>query len=177
MKRLILCVALLIGAQAAAAEDNYPGYYTIGYSFLKLQDSGAGVSLNLGGITGAVGWMPIKWLGLEATGLLGVGSDNYQGVDFKLESGYMASVLPTLPFGEDWSAYLRVGYLHATLKGSVMGYSATASDHDTAFGGGFQWTPRVGQRMHLGFRVEYTRFLDKDGTKVDGETLSFMQRF
>jgi hypothetical protein len=170
MKHLVLAAALLTAAPVALA-DNPQGFYTLGYSYASLKDSGT--TLNVSLVGGSLGWQPLRWLGLEANGFWGVSSANLGGYDVKINSGYMASVLPTLPLGEDWSVYARLGYLHARISVSEFG---AGSDHDTAYGVGAQWVPHWASEQ-MGARLEYTQYYHKDGLTIDGVTLSFVQRF
>ena len=171
MKRLILAFALLMTSTFALADENPNWYYTVGYTFFQLKDSGT--TLNVGGINASVAWQPINWLALEATGIAGVTSDGLAGVDVKVDSGWAATVLPMWQFDDAWAVYGRVGYASATVKVSGVG---SATDHDTVFGGGLQWTPRVGN-SRMGARLEYAQFYNKGGLTIDGVTLSFIQRF
>lgn len=170
VKRLAIA-ALLLASTPLALADTTQGYYTLGYTYAGLKDSGT--TLNVSLLGGSVGWTPIQWLGIEAAGFWGVSSANLAGYDVKIESGYLFSALPTLPLGDDWSVYARIGYSHASLSVSDIG---SGSDHGTAYGAGIQWNPQASAH-HLGARLEYTQFYNKDGLTIDGIGLSFMQRF
>ena len=174
MRKLLLCAALLLGAQAAVAADPSAGYYAIGYTFGQIKAEG--VSLDVGDLNGALGWTPVKWLALEVSGVLGVSDATIDGASVKLDSGYMVSVLPTLPLNDDWSVYAKVGYASATIKVSGYGADLSGSDHDTAYGVGLAYTPRFGD-YRFGGRLEWMQYYDKDGLKIEGVTLQFMQRF
>jgi hypothetical protein len=170
MKLFVLAAALLTAAPAAMADDPQ-GFYTLGYTYASIKASDT--TLNVSELGGSVGWTPVRWLGLEANAFWGVSSANLSGYDVKIDSGYMASVLPTLPLGDDWSVYARLGYMHARISVSDLG---SGTDHDTAYGVGAQWVPHWGT-YHMGARLEYTQFYHKDGMTIDGTTLSFVQRF
>jgi hypothetical protein len=170
MKQLLVAAALLTAAPVVLA-DEPQGFYTLGYTYASLKDSGT--TLNVSALGGSLGWQPLRWLGLEANAFWGVSSANLAGYDVKINSGYMASVLPTLPLGDDWSVYARVGYLDARISVSEFG---SGSDHDVAYGVGAQWVPHW-QSAQMGARLEYTQFYHKDGLTIDGVTLSFVQRF
>jgi hypothetical protein len=174
MKKLLLCVALLLGAQAAVADDATYGYYTVGYTFGQIK--GGGVSLDVGDLGATLGWTPYKWLALEVGGMFGVSDANVAGVKIKLDSNFMVAVVPTLPLSDDWSLFAKVGYAETKLKASD-GYSTlSGSDHDTAFGVGLQYARRYGD-YRFGGRLEYLQYYDKDGIKISGTTLSFIQQF
>jgi hypothetical protein len=170
MKHLVLAAALLTAAPAALADDP-KSFYTIGYTYAGIKVGG--ITLNTNVLGGSVGWMPLRWLGLEGNGFWGVSSASLGGYDVKIDSGYMASVLPTLPLGEDWSLYGRVGYMNARISISQLG---SQSDHDTALGVGAQWVPHWTDQ-HMGARLEYTQLYHKDGLTIDGVTVSFVQKF
>jgi opacity protein-like surface antigen len=170
MKRLILA-GLLMAATPFALAESTDGFYTLGYTYAGIKDSGT--TLNVSLASGSLGWTPVRWLGVEATGFWGISSANLNGYDVKIESGYLFSALPTLPLNDDRSVYARVGYSHARVSVSDIG---AGSDHGTAYGAGIQWSPRSSE-LHLGARLEYTQFYDKDGLTIDGVTLSFLQRF
>jgi opacity protein-like surface antigen len=170
MKRFAL-IALLFAATPVALADSTQGYYTLGYTYAGIKDSGT--TLNVSLLGGSVGWTPVRWLGVEATGFWGVSSANLGGYDVKIESGYLFSALPTWPLSDDWSVYARVGYSHARVSVSEFG---SGSDHGTAYGAGIQWNPQSSDN-HSGARLEYTQFYSRDGLTIDGIGLSYMQRF
>jgi hypothetical protein len=184
MKRLLICTALFLGAEAAqavepATDDGNHFYYTIGVSSLlaKTADCSCDATWNLGALNGSLGWQPIKYLALEATGLAGVGDSTDQGLTLKFNSGYLASVIPMVPVSRWVSIYGRLGYVHTRLDLSSGGIDyGSSSGSNTAYGAGVQFLQPSG-RTRLGGRVEVTHFSNRDHVRVDGVTLSFMQRF
>ena len=163
-------------AEAAGADGNH-FYYTLGFAGVRASASDCCGTDNrdLGAVALALGWQPIRYLALEATGLAGVLDSTDQGATLKLNSAYLVSVVPMIPL-EDFAIYGRVGYSHVTLGASSAFGSASASDHDTAFGVGLQFLqPSAGTR--LGGRLEFTRLYNRDALRIDALTISFMQRF
>lgn len=184
MKRLLICTALLLAAHGAQAADRTGDgadafYYTIGISSLvaKPSDCSCDGTWNMGALGGALGWQPIPYLALEAGGLVGVVDGSDQGLTMKYDSGYQASVLPMVPVSDWVSIYGRVGYLHSRLSLSAgsMDFGSSSGD-SAAYGLGVQFLQPSG-RYRLGGRIEATHFSNRDGIRVVGVTLSFLQRF
>jgi len=166
-------------AAGAADDDGNHFYYAIGYSAIQATASGccASDTRDLGAAALTLGWQPIRYLALEGTALAGIVDSTQHGETLKLSSAYMASLVPIIPLSEAVSVYGRVGYSRITLAASAAGYgSASASDHDTGFGVGMQYLYRA-RHSQLGGRLEVARLYDRDGVRIAGITLSFMQRF
>ena len=174
MKRIALAALLLAGASSALADSQPEGYYTVGYSFVHAKV--ADYTANLGAVHASLGWQPYRYIGIEATGLVGVSNADIGGGTLKLDTGYLASVLPRLPINDEFALYARFGYSHASLTASGGGLSVSASDHDTVIGGGAEWVVPAGSTW-LGGRIEYARYYNRDGLTIDGVSLSFLQRF
>jgi hypothetical protein len=174
MKRIALAALLLAGTSAALADSGPEGYYTVGYTFV--QGKVLDYSADLGAVHASLGWQPSRYFALEATGLAGVSDGTVNGVKLKLNTGYLASLVPRLPITDEFSLYGRLGYSHASLTASGGGVSVSASDHDTVIGGGAEWVAPVGSTW-LGARIEYARYYNRDGLTLDGVSVSFIQRF
>ena len=85
MNRLMLYAALLAaGALLCApkakadAEEQMQGYVTLGYAYGEFK--AAGESANFGDVNLALGWQPLQYLRVEASGMLGVKGTDVGGV-------------------------------------------------------------------------------------------------
>ena len=174
MKRIIAASLILASISCAFADNEPKGYYAIGYSFI--QGKVPVFSANLGAIQGSLGWQANRYFAFEATGVAGVVDANISGIRLKLDSGYLVSVVPRLPINDDFSLYARIGYSNATFSATGYGLNISGSNHDTAFGGGLEYSKSV-STYKLGARLEYAQYYNRDGLTISGATLSFIQRF
>ncbi|HUI27416.1 MAG TPA: outer membrane beta-barrel protein [Candidatus Kryptonia bacterium] len=186
MRRFLIVMALLAGVPAAGAADRDSGgdrnqaYYTLGLTSLVVGPGGCSCdNFNLGAIAGAVGWQPIGYLAIEGTGLIGVLDQTKDGVTLRLDSGFMVSALPMVPINRSVAIYGRVGYAETLFRASANGFNlGSSSNHDIGYGLGVQWlTTPAGVRSEVGACLEVDRYYEKQGVKVDGATISFIQRF
>lgn len=157
MRKLALLAAvaaavLAVPAAASAQEGLYVGG---GYTQFSGDD------VDVGAITGRVGYRFHPNFAVEGEGSFGVVDDDIGGVDVELDNSFGVYGVGVLPVTPRVDLFGRVGY-HNT---EVSGGGFTAEADGVAFGGGAQWN--VSDRF--GIRGEYTRLEgDDDGVNTFG---------
>ena len=157
MKKLAISVAaILAGAIAAPAAANAEAYANLGYTQFSADD------VDVGGITGRLGYKFNPNFGIEGEATFGVSNDtaDFLGTPVEIELNHQYGVygIGFLPLGDSVELFGRVGYSTIDAEGSFGGFSAGVDDDGIAFGGGAQWnfTPK------FGVRAEYTRLEGND---------------
>ena len=173
------------GAQAQMMSRGTAGavYGELGYTMLKIQESG--VSVKPGMLRGIVGFNFGENLALE--GLLGFGvrkdssTTTFAGTPVRVEGDvrhmFGVYVKPKVMVADSIELFGRLGYVDTRLRSSasVPGFSASnsSSGSDVSYGLGANFN--VAPRAYVG--VDYMRYYKKDDVKLDGVTVSVGYRF
>ena len=173
--------ALLFTAAAANAQQYGPVAHTsplygeLGYTWAKV--SGDGASAKPGLLRGIIGYDIHPNLAVE--GMLGVGvkddSTNIGGTDVNAKVQHTVGVYltPKMNVTPALNVFARLGYASTRVKFDSPVGSATTSKGDWSYGAGVQYA--FGRATYAG--LDYMRYLNKDGVKVDGVTLSVGYHF
>lgn len=173
--------ALLFTAAAANAQQYGPVAHTsplygeLGYTWAKVQ--GGGASVKPGMLRGIIGYDFHPNLAVE--GMIGVGvkddSTNVAGtpVDGKLEHTYGVYLKPKIDITPAFQLFGRVGYASTRVKLDSPVASMSSTKGDWSYGAGVQYA--FGRATYAG--LDYMRYYNKDGVKVDGVTLSVGYHF
>jgi predicted porin len=172
MKRIAIAAAAAIAMLSTAAQaQTSPVYGEIGYTMLKMKAEGESVKPNA--LRGIVGYTLHPNVAVEGMLAFGVGDDSINGVDVKLQHAYGAYVKPKFDVTPQFEVFGRLGFTEAKFKATDAAGSESDSDNDFSYGLGAAY--RFNPRMSVG--LDYMRYSDKDGVKVDGVTVSFGYRF
>ena len=160
--------ALTLAAAGAQAQI----YGELGYSALDIE--GSGTSVNLGALSGIIGYDLHPNLAVEGMLAFGVNDDKIGGAKVELEHSYGLFAKPRIMLSPNFELFGRLGYVESKLKASAPGYrSLTDTDGDWAYGlGGNYYFDR---NSYLS--INYLRFYDKDNVKGDGVTVGVGMRF
>ncbi len=161
-------VALAPAAFAQEADDRQ-FYGWLGYGTGEFDQAFAGDTARLGVVQGKFGWRPLRYLGVEVEGGVGVDKDEVFLGEVKVEREYGAYVVGFLPVLGTVDLFARAGYASVELESTT----ANAQDQDSSgagYGGGAIWY--VGP---LDVRFEFTRY-DVDNT-ADAYMISIGSRF
>lgn len=180
---------LLLGAAAAAALlaaapafAQTPGqtqvYGTIGYT--AAQGGGDEDDTTLNAVTGRVGGRFGQYFGVEGQASFGVGSEEVDGVDLKLENEFSAYLVGFLPLSPNADLIARIGYGRTEIGAEFLGEEVTVDGNGVTYGvGGQYYFDGVN-----GVRADYTRQefsededADIQGGDVDAFTISYTRRF
>ena len=179
MKRFAIAAAaalLMLGtAQAQQARTaTSPLYGEIGYTFLEVKDSG--LKANPQALRGIIGYNFHPFFAAEGMLAFGTASDdvNVGGVnaEVKLKNAFGVFAKPKYDIG-NVELFARLGWVRSEVKVSALGASASDHDDDFAYGVGANYS--FNPRTYVG--LDYTRYFDKDGTKVNGWTVNLGYRF
>jgi opacity protein-like surface antigen len=187
MKRIAIAAAAAIAMLSTAAQaQTSPLYGEIGYTQFKIKEEGSS-NLKPNALRGIIGYTLHPNVAVEGMLAFGVGDDGVTedvvGVpvnfDLKLQHAYGIYVKPKFNVTPQFEVFGRLGYTEAKFKGTTsvpsLGLSVSESDSDGdvsyGLGAAYNFTPR----MNVG--LDYMRYSDKEGVKVDGVTLSFGYRF
>ena len=164
-----IATAAAIGLAAAGAQAQL--YGEIGYSAINVDVPHH--SVNLGAISGIVGYGVHENLALEGFLAFGVNDDRIGTAKVELEHAYGVFAKPRVLLSPNFELYGRLGYVESKAKGSNSLGSLSDSDGDWAYGiGGNYYFDR---NTYLG--VSYTRFYDKHDAQADGLTLGVGMKF
>lgn len=171
MKRLAIAAAsVLLMLGTAQAQTASPLYGELGYTFLEFK--GNGFKANPGAVRGIVGYEFHPNIAAEGMLMFGTNSASDQGTDVKLKNAYGLFVKPKYDFG-NVEAFGRLGWVRGKVGVSNAAGSTSDSKSDFAFGLGANY--RFNPRMSVG--LDWMRYLDKDGIKIQGVTVNFGYRF
>jgi opacity protein-like surface antigen len=175
--------ALLFTAAAAQAQTQYgstaanasPMYGELGYTWAKV--SGDGGSAKPGLLRGIIGYNFHPNLAVEGMAAVGIKDDsrNIGGVDVnaKVQHSLGIYLKPKFNVTPALEVFGRAGYASTQVKlDSALGSSSTRQG-DWSYGAGLTYS--FGRATYAG--LDYMRYADKDGVKVDGVTLSVGYRF
>ena len=162
--------AFIMLGTAHAQQASSPLYGELGYTFGSAK--GNGVSANPGAVRGIIGYDVHPYFGVEGMVGFGTNSDSDNGVEVKLQHMYGVYVKPKYDFG-NIEAFGRLGF--ARVKGEACGATgcSSSSDHDFSYGLGVNY--RLNPKMHVG--VDWMRYQDRNGVKIDGVTVGVGYRF
>ncbi len=171
MKAIVKTAAIATLALAAAGAQAQL-YGELGYSAVNVD--GAGADIDLGAITGVVGYGVHPNLAIEGMLALGVKDDKIGAAKVELEHSYGIFAKPRVMLSPNFELFGRVGYVESKLKASAPGYSSlTDTDGDWAYGLGANYY--FDKNTYLG--ANYLRFYDKDGVTADGFTIGVGMKF
>jgi hypothetical protein len=152
----ILAVAAATMFAAPAMAEPVGGYGSVGYTHFDGDD------VEVGGITGRLGYRFHPNFGVEGEATFGVQDDDVQvgavNVNVELDTAFGLYGVGFLPVSERADLFARVGYQTIEAQGSAGAITVGADDDGAAagVGGQFFFTER------FGVRGEYTRLFGDD---------------
>ena len=172
----LLAATVVIMAPAAMAE----GWYADGgYTFVTTDVNVGGTSadIDLGAITGHLGYDFNQNFGVEGEAAFGVNDENATqgGVTSSLSLNYLVGAYgkAQVPVGENVNLFARAGIVNAELEASVSGIGS-ATDTETGAGYGVGGTFAFNQNMYV--RGDYTRY-DIEDLDADAFTIALGMKF
>jgi opacity protein-like surface antigen len=175
---LSILVLLAAGASVHAQTQTpaNPWYGELAYAPVKIQSEGLSdsTSKNLRGI---IGYELRPNVALEGLLSLGVadGSVTVGGlrIDTSVDRVVGLYVKPKFSVSQDIEVFARLGYARIKLTDSVMGVSFTESASDASYGLGAAY--RINDKWSA--VVDYMRYYDKDGVRLQGLSAGLRLRF
>lgn len=172
MKSLALAAALLasaaIVATPAVAQEGFNA--SLGYTHYDGDD------IDVGGVTGRLGYRFHPNFGVEGEATFGTNSDDVDvlgtNVNVELDNAYGIYGVGYLPVSQNVDLFARAGWAQVEASGSAGPLTASIEEEGVGYGGGVQW--RFGERV--GLRAEYTR-LEGEDNGVDTYGLSLATQF
>ncbi len=170
--KVIIKTAAITTLALAAVGAQAQLYGELGYSVLDVDGSGS--SVDLGALTGTIGYGVHENLAVEGMLAFGVNDDKVGGAKVELEHSYGLFAKPRIMLSPNFELFGRLGYVESKLKTSAPGFSSlTDTDGDWAYGlGGNYYFDR-----NTYVSANYLRFYDKDGVKADGVTIGVGMKF
>jgi len=179
MKRIAIAAAaalLVLGTAQAQTAPASPLYGELGYSFLNIKANDVNIDADTQALRGIIGYNFHPYFAVEGMAAFGTTSDDFTfgGVDgkVKVRNTFGIFLKPKYQIN-NFEVFGRLGWARTKVKVSAVGGSASGSDNDFAYGVGVNYN--INPRTYVG--LDYTRLLDKDGTKVGGWTASVGYRF
>lgn len=178
-KPLIVLAALATVSAPALAQGLYAD---AGYTFITIdvEEEGASGEVELGAISGRVGYNFSEWIAVEAEGAIGVEDEeaSFAGVTAEVGLNYLvgAYLKGQVPLGERINLYARAGFVQAELEAEVSGGGFSESDSASETGAGYGAGAEVFVTNNLGIRGDYTRY-DIEDTEADAFTVAAIFRF
>jgi outer membrane immunogenic protein len=166
MKHLIAAAAAA-SALALAAPAFAETYVNLGYSMTDSED------VNLGAVTGRLGWKSATPFGVEGEASFGVDDDELGGVKVELDSQWAIYGTATASVSDTAQVFARIGYGSTDIKASAGSISASGSDESWNFGVGGQFFFSGDN----GVRADYTRMDFDEGGDADVWSISYVRRF
>jgi len=151
---LTILAIVILGAAWGFSEKAEADAYVEPSVFTLDTDAGDFRGVNL---TGGIQFT--ENFGVRGSWMVSAGDETYQDVSISLEQMYGGDLVFTLPVTDSASVYGFMGQTWMKAKGSYNGYSATAKDDFTTFGGG------------LKFAVRESFSLFGEVKNIDGDTL------
>ncbi|MEQ8405860.1 MAG: porin family protein [Oceanicaulis sp.] len=165
MKTLLLAsAAALLAASAASAQTADTGF-SLGAGYTYLDTDG----LDFDALTVRGGYDFNAYFGVEGEALIGLGDEDFGGLDASLNYGVGAFAKARYPLSETVTAFARAGYVVAELE--LEGFGSDDAD-GFAFGAGGEYA--FGANA---IRGEYTRYEFEDDAEADGFSVSYVRRF
>ncbi len=174
MKKLLMFLAIsaaLLGS-VAHSEENNKMYLEVGYAHTKLESSGL-FSENVGIAAVRFGYNFTPNFAAELFAATGLDSANVSGVSVKVDNAYGFYLKGKVEVASGFELFVKPGYVHAKIKASAGGLSASSSDDSFswAVGGQYNFTDTIyGQ-------IDYASYYDKSGDKVSGPSISIGFKF
>ncbi len=170
--KVIIKTAAIAALALAAAGAQAQLYGEVGYSALNVD--GGGISVDLGALSGTIGYGVHENLAVEGMLAFGVKDDKIGSAKVELEHSYGIFAKPRLMLSPNFELFGRIGYVESKLKASAPGFSSlTDTDGDWAYGlGGNYYFNRNSY-----ISANYLHFYDKDSVKGDGVTIGFGMKF
>lgn len=175
MKKFLTFLAIstaLLGSVAHSQESNNKMYLEVAYAYTKLESSGLfSENVSVGALR--FGYNFTNYFAAEGFLATGLDSANVSGIDIKVDSAYGFYLKGKYEVSPGFEVFAKPGYVHAKLKASLGGISATSSDDSFswAIGGQYHFTDKVyGQ-------IDYASYYDKSGDKVSGPSISIGFKF
>jgi len=169
--------ALIAGAPAWAQTYGQTSVYgNIGYSAFEGADE---EDTTLDAVTGRIGARFGPYFGAEGQASVGLGSEEIDGIDIKLDNEISAYAVGFLPVSPNADLIARIGYGRAEITADSSFGDVTADGSGLALGVGGQY---FFDGLN-GVRVDYTRqeFENEDAGLDDGEinelTVAYTRKF
>jgi outer membrane immunogenic protein len=163
----LLTSAALVAAPAAAQEGMTA---SLGYTHYD------GDEVDVGGVTGRLGYRFHPNFGVEGEATFGVNDDDVDvlgtNVNVELDNAYGVYGVGYLPVSQNVDLFARAGWAKVEASGSSGPFTAELEEDGVGVGAGVQW--RFGERV--GLRAEYTR-LEGEDDGVDTYGLSLATQF
>lgn len=153
-------------APGANAQITGQGYGGVGYTHFDLDQ------VDLGGLTGRLGWRFVENFAVEGEASLGIADDEGGGVSVELENSLAVYGVGILPLTPQFDLIGRAGFARIEVEANAGPFAAGADNDGFAFGVGGQFN--LNDRW--GIRGEYTR-LDGDGDDIDAFGVSAAIKF
>ena len=145
------------GSAASAYSRRWAAYLGFGSSLVDFDGRGTPIA-TLSALIGVGG----KHLAVEAEFGTGLGDvSGPLGVDIGLDYYASGFAVAKAPFGQSSEAFVRAGYAHAGLSGSLGGISASGNDGGAAIGAGLSFANKT-------IRLDYTYIDSGSGANVFG---------
>jgi len=96
------------------------------------------------------------FLSAEITALATSSEEDYQGVELSFNYFYNASIIASLPLGDSFSVYGKLGYSSAEAEASYMGYSETVSQTSESYGVGAKFVLTEAWTVSAEYNQYYT---------------------
>lgn len=174
-KSLTVLAALATVSAPAFAQGLYAD---VGYSFISVDVEDEDV--DLGAVSGHIGYNFSEWFALEAEGAIGVEDEEVSAGGFTASAGldYIVGgyAKGQVPLGEAINLYARVGLVQAQVEAEVSGPGFSGSDSDSESGVGYGAGAEFFITPAIGIRGDYTRY-DFDGDTADALTAAAIFRF
>ena len=170
VKSLVACMAACAALVSASAYAE--GFYAeLGYASIKVE--GSGISVRPGDALLRGGYMFTNNFGVEVDAATSVKSDSVGGVDVKIDSAYGAYLKGQFEVAPSFELFAKAGWLHADLKASGGGLSASSSDSSLSYAAGLQY---LFPKNWYG-QVDYASYYYKNGATARGPSISIGYRF
>lgn len=169
---IVAAVSLGGAAYAAEAPADRRAYVGGVYSFVDYKESGL-PALKPKAVALQVGWQYNRNLAFEARLGTGAGSDDYLGVDVKVDSYFSALVRGVAPVSDSFNVYAVAGVTNGKLKASGYGVTASSSESKASYAVGAELL----FAKRSGIAVEWGRFLSGNGYTADALSLGYRYRF
>jgi outer membrane immunogenic protein len=157
MKKLAFAAALLAATAMTVPAFAQEGFNaSVGYTHFDGED------VQVGGITGRLGYRFHPNFGVEGEATFGVKDDDvdtpFGTANVELDNAWGLYGVAYAPLSENLDLFGRVGYANVEANASIGGATVGLDEDGVGFGGGIQWRP-MGT---WGIRAEYTRLEGED---------------
>jgi opacity protein-like surface antigen len=174
---ILVLLAMGVSAHAQTQTPANPWYGELAYAPVKIKEAGAtdGTAKNLRGI---LGYELHPNVALEGLLSLGVGDAsvtvNGDPVDTRVNRVVGLYVKPKVAVSQDIELFARLGYARTKITStSSTGDSGSGSESDMSYGLGAAY--RINDRWSA--VVDYMRYHDKDGVRLQGLSAGLRLRF